>query len=626
MHTAQPPVALVVNDDPSQRRFAASILTKDGFKVVPCQSAEEALRVMEKGESVDVIITDLYMPDIDGWRFCQLLRSPEYAAFNTIPILVVSATFCGAEAEAVTVHLGANAFLAAPYDSNVLRARVRDLLAGRTPKVAARVLIVEDSQSQAKILRRAFEAHGYMVLHAPTGADGRRLYTEHQPEIVILDYHLPDTTGDQLLTEIKRPGSASVVIVITTNPTPTLALQFLRQGADGYARKPFVPEYLVELCENARRQKALLRVEEILEARTRELRESEERCRSLFENANDGIATFTLGGIITSVNRGLEVMLGRSREELIGRHYRMCVTPASLALAEERTRSTLAGEKPASIFEIELVRKDGSIVPVEGRTRAIRALGGKLVGFQGIYRDISSRRELERQRAEFLAMLTHDIKSPLEVILGCTQVLLEDVTELSLETGRDFLERIRSNTLAVHSLVANYLDFSKIEARHLTLTKSPLQLNDILLHVGQRYEPEAQRQRISLEFQLHKGLPLITGDPLGLERVFANLVHNALKFTEAGRVTIRSTVRRGGVVATITDTGPGIPPEDLPFLFQKYRRSSLTQHKQGTGLGLFIAKEVVEAHGGRIKVKSTLGQGSCFSVFLPAASAAPCLA
>jgi len=282
---------------------------------------------------------------------------------------------------------------------------------------------------------------------------------------------------------------------------------------------------------------------------TEELRESEERYRSLFENANDAILTLTLDGIITSVNQGLEVMLGWSREELIGQHYRKIVTPASAALGEERTRRFLAGEKLPSIFEGGQVHKDGSVIPVEGRTRAIRDPQGNPIGFQAIYRNISARKELEQQRADFLAMLTHDIKNPLGIILGYAEILLEETRERNSLAEEDLLQRLKSNVLLVHSLVTNYLDISKIEAGHLTLVKEPLGLNNILHQVGQQYEAEAQRCHLTLEFHLQQELPVVEGDTLALERVFANLVHNALKFTpERGRVTVSSAYQDGEVV------------------------------------------------------------------------------
>ena len=110
MYTAPLPTALVINDDPSQLHLMVGLLEKDGLQVVHCQSAEEALAILDERGTVDVIITDLHMPGIDGWRLCQLLRSPQYAALNTVPVLVVSATFSGTDTEQVTTDLGANAF------------------------------------------------------------------------------------------------------------------------------------------------------------------------------------------------------------------------------------------------------------------------------------------------------------------------------------------------------------------------------------------------------------------------------------------------------------------------------------------------------------------------------------
>src|SRR5918911_400724 len=201
MYTAPLPTALVINDDPSQLHLMVGLLEKDGLRVVHCQSAEEALNILDERGTVDVIITDLHMPGIDGWRLCQLLRSPQYAALNSVPVLVVSATFSGTDTEQVTTALGANAFLAVPFDAATFRESVRHLLAGRTPQAAMRVVLVEDSIVQSTIVRRAFEAQGYQVSTAATGEEGRRLLREQAPALAIIDYHLPDMTAEQLLRE-----------------------------------------------------------------------------------------------------------------------------------------------------------------------------------------------------------------------------------------------------------------------------------------------------------------------------------------------------------------------------------------------------------------------------------------
>jgi signal transduction histidine kinase len=234
--------------------------------------------------------------------------------------------------------------------------------------------------------------------------------------------------------------------------------------------------------------------------------------------------------------------------------------------------------------------------------------------------DITARKELDQHRADFLAMLTHDIRNPLGVILGYTEMLLEDAHDRGDSSGEHFLERLKSNALMIHALVTNYLDLSQIEAGQLKLTLKPIPLNPLLERIRQQYEPEARRQHIVLRCRLQKGLPFVHGDALALERVFTNLLNNALKFTpEMGQVIVSSSRHSAEIVVQVSDTGLGMAPEEIPTLFQKYRRCVQTCTHEGVGLGLFIAKTLVDAHGGRIEVESTLGRGTQFLVFLPAA-------
>jgi len=366
------------------------------------------------------------------------------------------------------------------------------------------------------------------------------------------------------------------------------------------------------------------------------LRESEERYRGLFENANDAIATFTLDAIITSVNRGAERMLGWSREELVGQHVSMVATPTSVALASERTRRFLAGEKlPSSTFEVELIHKDGHLVAVEARTRAIRDRAGTPIGFQGNYRDVSGKRALERQRDDFLAMLAHDVRNPLAAILGYVDLLQRGTGEHSSSFEKEFVQRVRDNAVTIHSLITNYLDLARAEAGKLVFLKTPQTVDAILHRVVQQYAGIAQRHHLTLVLDITEELPTLLADGMALERIFSNLIRNAIKFTpETGKITVcalRQTKAREkessvslapeeSVVVEVSDTGPGIAPEEIPLLFQKYRPATLTRSQDGTGLGLFIVKTFVEAHGGRVEVDSALGSGTCFRVILPIAS------
>jgi PAS domain S-box-containing protein len=479
-------------------------------------------------------------------------------------------------------------------------------------------LIVEDSEDDTALLLQELRRGGYNLSfeRVDTPVAMSAALAKQTWDIVIADHAMPHFNAPAALQLLQNSGLNLPFIIVSGKIGEDLALATMKVGAHDYIMKdnlarldPAIKRELRQAVERQRHQQ----VEETL-------RESEEHYRNLFENANDAIATLTLEGTITDVNRGLEIMLGWSREELIGQHYRKLATPASLALAEERTRKALAGEKLPSIFELEFMRKDGSVVPIEARARFIRNQEGKPTGVQGICRDISAKKELERQQVDFLAMLIHDIKNPLSVILGYAGALRQ-VGELSSEQ-EGMVRRLEINTQAALLLVNNYLDFSKVGARRLTLIKQPLGLNDLLRRVVRQYEAEAQRQNIALEFHLQQELPAVEADALALERVFANLVHNALKFTpKLGQVMISSGQQNGEVAAAVADTGPGIAPEEVPAIFEKYRRAATGRHREGTGLGLFIAKALVEAHGGRIEVESTVGRGSCFSVFLPTSPA-----
>jgi signal transduction histidine kinase len=146
-------------------------------------------------------------------------------------------------------------------------------------------------------------------------------------------------------------------------------------------------------------------------------------------------------------------------------------------------------------------------------------------------------------------------------------------------------------------------------------------MNAVVRSVVQQYEAEADRQQVTVHVCLPDDVPAIDGDHFALERVFANLLHNALKFTPGGgRITVDSGYDGSDVWVSITDTGPGIPPEELSSLFEKYQQAGRGRSQEGTGLGLFIVRALVEAHGGHVTIQSTPGQGACFSIFLPVAS------
>ena len=612
---------LIVNDDPQQLRIGAAVLERDGFAVLSCLGAEEALRLLSEHGAVDVIVTDLYMPGIDGWRFCRLLRSAAFARFNAIPILVVSAIFSGSDTEELTAQLGADGFLAAPYEPPKLCRVVRGLIGKSKPVKSSTVLIVEPDASFAQELCAIFESHGYSATQAPNAKEALSIFRQEPRQIVVLDYDYAEVMTERLIDTIKEPGTATVVIVLTSDNSADLAVDLIRKGADNYIHKPLVQDYLVHSCETAVRQRALLRIEELLQIRTRSLRDSEERYRSLFENAGDGIVTYTLDGVIISVNRALETLLATTRDDLAGKSYGRVMTAASFVSAKTAQEEARTKKDDSWVYELELARPDGAVVPVETHCRFLSDKDAAPSMVMATYRDLTAERNLERQRAEFTAMLAHDIRNPIGLIRGCTELLLDDRgTPIDAVMVRKCHERIHNAARVVDSLVSNYLELSRIEAGSLNLSRQRVDLAALLRRIVERFEGEAQTHAIRFEL-FERAIAIIDGDALALDRVFANLLNNAFKFTpDGGRVSMSIGRCAGDAVIEVSDSGPGIDPKKLPTLFQKFNRVEITERQEGVGLGLYIVRELVKAHGGRVEVASALGAGSCFSVVVPLAS------
>jgi len=222
---------VVVNDDQIQLKYLSSLLIKQNFNVSSYENPEDALIDMNGMEVPDLIITDIHMPGIDGWKFIRLLRSPEYKTFNFVPILAVSATFSGDEVSRITSDLGANAFMPAPVNKDNFIVQVNALLNNEEPVDFVNVMIVEDSRSLAGLLQRTFSNTGYKADICKTSKEATSTFKNKKYDIVILDFHLPDGSGEKLLVKFKKSHSDCVYIMMTTDPKPELALNWMKKKA-----------------------------------------------------------------------------------------------------------------------------------------------------------------------------------------------------------------------------------------------------------------------------------------------------------------------------------------------------------------------------------------------------------
>jgi signal transduction histidine kinase len=230
-----------------------------------------------------------------------------------------------------------------------------------------------------------------------------------------------------------------------------------------------------------------------------------------------------------------------------------------------------------------------------------------------------SAEQKERLKMELVSALAHDIKTPLGVIMSYADLAREQPAGPNQEKDRlEFLARIQDNAQRIVHLVTGFLEASKAESGKLDLARRSVSINGLLSGVVRHQQSDMQKKGLTLELDLDEKLPEVLGDEIQLDRVFWNLVGNAIKFTSAGgKIAIRSTREGGQVRVSIQDTGMGIPQDELPILFSQFRRLKGSAKIEGTGLGLFIVKTIVEAHRGTVQAESVEGRGSVFTVRVP---------
>ncbi|MBI4529027.1 MAG: HAMP domain-containing histidine kinase, partial [Deltaproteobacteria bacterium] len=229
--------------------------------------------------------------------------------------------------------------------------------------------------------------------------------------------------------------------------------------------------------------------------------------------------------------------------------------------------------------------------------------------------------EVNRIKAQMVSALAHDIKNPLGVIVGYAETVASGLLgRPENEQKLAALQRIQDNAERIVKLVTGFLDASKVESGRVEMARQPVQLNALIREVCQQEMGDLRSKNLSLSVDLDNHLPEILADAGQIERVLWNLIGNAIKFTPmGGKISVASRGENSHVRVQVKDTGRGILKEELPLLFSEFRRLKGSGKIEGTGLGLFIVKTIVEAHGGKVGVESEEGQGATFSVTLPMA-------
>jgi two-component system phosphate regulon sensor histidine kinase PhoR len=341
--------------------------------------------------------------------------------------------------------------------------------------------------------------------------------------------------------------------------------------------------------------------------------------KSIIDSVPMAVVTVDSKFRITQFNRWAEKVTGHSSKYAVGRQCReilqsaLCASCCPLRAVLDQRSSTISDKTT-------ILNREGTTVPVRFSAAALFDPEGKLLGGVEAFMDISKLVAMERERANLISMLAHDMRSSLTGIHGLGLRLLRKFDDADSEMARKHIELITREAAKLESLIDEFIEYSRIETGMLKLNFAATSLDKELEEIYEVYRIKAAQCGVGLELQVDDILPVIEADANRLRRVFTNLLDNAIKFSkEHGRIAIAAREKGQEVLITVTDDGIGIRPEDLPHIFDVFRRGRETGGRQGHGLGLATVKAIVEGHGGRILVSSQLNVGSTFALFLPKA-------
>ncbi|HBN09008.1 MAG TPA: hypothetical protein DD435_10300 [Cyanobacteria bacterium UBA8530] len=399
---------------------------------------------------------------------------------------------------------------------------------------------------------------------------------------------------------------------------------------------------LVIACMTFSLSTNFLRTHEVLEGEISErkqvekaLRESETKLRAIIENTPELIFIKDLAGRYLLINDAVAEFLCLPKARILGKTDRelCCPIPGGRG-------SNAKALEPGTIqpFEMDFFRKDGSKRTFQGNTFPFLSSEGQTIGLIGICRDITDRKTAEEEKVrlkeamietlketdmlkdQFLSILSHELRTPINSITGYASILEDEVAGSLGEVQHQYLQKILTGADNLMSLVEDLLDISRVQAGKFTVTPRWTDFREVALNVIENLTPLATRRQLILLDEVPADLPPVLADARRIGQVLSNLVNNAIKFTPAdGKISVRAFLEGATLRCEVKDMGIGITREDIPRLFKRFSQldMSSTRKAGGTGLGLSIANAIIEAHGGKIGVESEVGKGSAFWFSIP---------
>ncbi len=481
-----------------------------------------------------------------------------------------------------------------------------------------RLLIVDDEKVIREGVSRALSGRGITVEKAESGERGIELIKQSGFDIVLLDLMMPGIDGFGVLEYIKEHEPHIEVIVITGFATVSKAVTAMKQGAFDFVGKPFTPDYIRIVVERAidkirlKAEAEKLREERILSLDT--IQQEQSRLKTVFGCMVEAVLVTDPEGVVVLHNPAAIKLLEIQTDPVIGKHLSASISDrVALKMIEE------AMEKGVAVAR--------EFVPGAISRRFLRAHCSPVVSSTGVvlgsvttFEDVSTSKEIDRMKSDFVAMVAHELKSPLASIEQMIYALQVDCKYEALHSCNKLHSRMTVRTKDLLRLIDNLLNLSKLESGTVVFNLEVTRGNDIVKDIVEVAAPQAEARNITVSYEPCREEWWFNVDYDHIRTALMNIVSNAIKYTpDGGSVTVSSSLSGGFANLVFKDSGIGISKEDLPHIFDRFYRvkGKATRHITGSGLGLSLVKEVVEAHQGYIDVQSVPDQGTTFTMSFP---------